>query len=89
MSNCICIISTVFGVVFGLSLVGIIVYVAMVHESQCYKGCDHLCSNNISYTCSDVNCFQTCWRAEWTKCPEHGAKVCAYILFDKIIDNEQ
>ena len=81
-----CFISTALGVFFGLLIIGTITYLLMVHESQCYRGCHRVCDSENQHDCR-ADCWKVCWRAQWSKCPEHGAKVCAYTLWDKTMVN--
>ena len=81
-----CFIGTALGVFFGLLIIGTITYLLMVHESQCYRGCHRVCDSENQHDCR-ADCWKVCWRAQWSKCPEHGAKVCAYTLVDKTMVN--
>ena len=81
-----CFISTALGVTFGLLLLGTIIYLVMVYESQCYRGCHRVCDSESQHECRG-DCWSVCWRAQWSKCPEHGARVCAYVLWDKAVVN--
>ena len=81
-----CFIGTGLGVFFGLLIIATITYVIMVHESQCYRGCHRVCDSENQHDCRG-DCWSVCWRAQWSKCPEHGAKVCAYTLWDKAVVN--
>ena len=78
-----CMIGGTLGVIFGLLVIGAITYIIMVHESQCYRGCQRVCKGTQMACRSE--CWSDCWRAEWSECPEHGQKVCSYIMFDKAV----
>ena len=85
-SNTCCYIGIALGVFFTILVIGVVVYVIMVHESQCYRGCQRVCTAENQHDCT-ADCWKVCWRAEWSSCPQHGAKVCAYTLWDKSVVN--
>ena len=73
-----------FGVFFGVITIALIIYIIMVSESQCFRGCQRVCYSKSQTECR-FYCWSVCWRAQFSKCPEHGQEICTFILLDKTV----